>query len=392
MKKIIIISGIIFISIAMAAQAGPDSIVSAIEANNPILSALRKKAEAQMLGNKTGIYLQNPELEFHHLWGNPSATGKRYDLSITQGFDFPTAYGYRSQISEIKNQQADLEYQRQRLDIVLEVRLLLIDLTRYNALIAELEKRRTHATEIADAYQAKFDNGEASVIEYNKAKLNLLNGQSALESAEVRRAGLLKELEGYNGGKPVIYEETRFRYRSLPADFETWFDEAVQNNPVLNWLSREIERNQKQQKLSTALSLPKFHAGYMSEQAEAEGFRGVTVGLSIPLWENKNTVKYARASADAAAEMKVGREIQFYNRLKALYTRAAGLLENVTEFRRNLALYDNSELLKKALDKGEITLIDYIMELTIYYESVDRLLTLEKELAETMAKLYQYME
>lgn len=390
MKKIIIIFGVILIATTTSAQGNMDSIASVIEANNPVLSALRKKAEAEMLGNKTGIYLQNPEVEFHYLWGDPSAFGNRNDLSITQGFDFPTAYGYRNEISDIKNRQIELEYQKQRMDIMLEVRLLLIDLTRYNALITELEKRRDHATEIAEAYRAKFENGDANVLEYNKAKLNLLNAGTELGSAKVERDGLLKELAGYNGGKSVNCDGTEFGYKSVPADFEGWFDQAAQNNPLLNWLGEEVDRNLKQQKLSTAMSLPKFSAGYMSEQTDAEGFRGVTVGVSIPLWENKNTVKYARASADAAADMKAGRELLFYNRLKALHTRAAGLQQNVNDFRESLNQYDNSELLRKALDKGEITLIDYIMELTIYYESVDRLLSLEKELATTLAKLYQY--
>ena len=44
-----------------------------------------------------------------------------------------------------------------------------------------------------------------------------------------------------------------------------------------------------------------------------------------------------------------------------------------------------------ALDKGEISLIDYILELSIYYESVNKLLEQEKYLNKILAKLNQYL-
>ncbi|MBK6964392.1 MAG: hypothetical protein IPH20_10765 [Bacteroidales bacterium] len=45
--------------------------MSNIERNNTTLSALRKSVEAEKLGNRTGIYLQNPEAGFNYLWGVP---------------------------------------------------------------------------------------------------------------------------------------------------------------------------------------------------------------------------------------------------------------------------------------------------------------------------------
>jgi len=56
-----------------------------------------------------------------------------------------------------------------------------------------------------------------------------------------------------------------------------------------------------------------------------------------------------------------------------------------------LKLFNHSDLLKKALDHGEINLIQYMMELSVYYESIDQQLLLEKELNNTIAELNQYM-
>jgi len=83
--------------------------------------------------------------------------------------------------------------------------------------------------------------------------------------------------------------------------------------------------------------------------------------------------------------------MQFYNQLKALHTKAIGLQNSANDYRLKLLSFDNSEFLKKALDKGEIGLIDYILELSIYYESVNKLLELERGLNKTLAELNQYM-
>ncbi len=71
MKNIIIaIICIVSLNISLFAQNNIDSVLSEIERNNTTLSALKEKAEANKLGNKTGIYMQNPEVEFNYLWGN----------------------------------------------------------------------------------------------------------------------------------------------------------------------------------------------------------------------------------------------------------------------------------------------------------------------------------
>jgi len=137
--------------------------------------------------------------------------------------------------------------------------------------------------------------------------------------------------------------------------------------------------------------MPKFQAGYMSESLVGQDFKGVTVGLSIPLWENKNTVKYAKANAIALENTASDNKMQLYSHLKVLHTKAISLQNNVSDYQSKLQLFNNSDLLKKALDKGEITLINYILELSIYYESVNNLLILERDMNKTIAELNQYL-
>ena len=36
------------------------------------------------------------------------------------------------------------------------------------------------------------------------------------------------------------------------------------------------------------MTLPKFSAGYSLERTLGQKYQGISVGISIPLWENKN--------------------------------------------------------------------------------------------------------
>lgn len=379
------------ISTNLWAQNTIDKILNQVEKNNTTLSALRKSVDAEKIGNKTGIYLSNPEVEFAYLWGSPTLIGNQTNISIKQSFDFPTAYKFKNKISDIKNEQAELEYIKQQKDLFLQTKNICFDLIYTNALNAEFLKRLNHAESIANAYQKKLDIGEANILEYNKAQLNLLNLQKELEALEIERTVFLSQLKGLNGGFSIDLTTATFEQLELAPDFEQWYATAEKNNPILNWLKQELSLNQTQELLNKAQSLPKIQAGYMSESLSTEQFRGVVVGLTLPLWENKNKVKYAQAQTLALESIEADRSLQFYIHLNTLHTKVYSLQKNLEEYRSLLLDFDSSELLMKALDQGDISLIDYMLELSIYYESVNTLLEMERDLNKTYAELNQFI-
>lgn len=128
----------------------------------------------------------------------------------------------------------------------------------------------------------------------------------------------------------------------------------------------------------------------MSEKGFGEHFQGVSVGVSIPLFENKNTVKYAQLKNEAARHRETDAKLRFYYKMKTLHTKAIAIQQNITQFREQLSLQSDLELLRKALDKGSISLTEYLFELTVYYDSLEKLLDMEKELSITKAQLLIY--
>ena len=148
--------------------------------------------------------------------------------------------------------------------------------------------------------------------------------------------------------------------------------------------------SRKKEQLSLALGLPRLQAGYMSEKVVGEQYQGISFGIAIPLLENRNVVKYARARSLAVQSAENDARLQFYNNLKALHAKALRLQNSLVEFRQGLQAYSNTDLLQRALDLGELSLAEYLFEQTFYYESFNKLMATEKELYDTVAELNRY--
>lgn len=386
MKTIIIIVALLA-SMSLAAQENISSILFSIEENNTKLKALKEEMKAQKLGNKTGIYLSDPDVAFGYLWGTPSNIGTRKDFSVTQTFDIPTITGMKSRLANNKNQLVELQYASERINLLLEAKQYAIDLIYYNGLKKELEIRLRHAQTIADAYKQRLDRGDANILEYNKVQLNLSTVQGEMSRVEVERNTLLSELKRLNGGIEILLEENNYSPASLPADFEEWYLSAEQKNPLLQYVKQQIEVSRKEVKLNKAMRFPKFSAGYSLEKTLGQKYQGANIGISIPLWENKNRVKQAKAGVIAAQTREQESKQQFYNRLQNLYMRANGLQQTAAGYRKSLQSLNNTDLLMKALDVGEINLLNYIVEIGLYYDTVNQTLAAERDFEKALADL-----
>lgn len=390
MKNIYIILLFIFSVSTAFSQISIDSVLLEIEKNNTSLAAYRKNIAADKMGNKTGLLPDNPEVAFNYLWGSPDILGNRTDLAVTQSFDFPTAYIYKSQLSDMKNEQLEMEFEKQRFDVLLRAKISCYDLIYLNALYSEYQQRLKNNMKIANAIKKKMDAGEATILEHNKAQTSLLNTEKKIDQISIEREAALQQLASLNAGVPLSFNDTISREGILEPDFEKWVAQAANNNPILSWLKQELEISLKEKQLQVALSLPKINAGYMSEKITGEQFQGVTMGVSIPLWGNKNTVKYAKLKNEAVSSIETDAKVQFYNEMKTLHGKATALQNSITDFKQRLSDNNILKLLDKAMQKGEISLSEYYYELMFFYDNKEELLSMEKELNITLAKLYKY--
>ena len=387
MKKINII---VLLLLALWQGVRSQTILEQIEQNNTILSALRQQTNAEKIGNRTGLNPENPEVEVAYLWGNEAVGGNRTNISAMQSFDFPTAYRYKRKVAGEKNKQADLKYLIERKDVLLQAQQLCTELTYQNALHKNLFNRLHYAEAIANAYGEKYKTGESSVLDFNRAKLNLSSAQKGLSACQIDRDYLLAELTRLNGGIAIDYTVSHFDPVGLNPDFETLYVELQAKNLSLLYLQQQTVVGKESEKLQRSLNLPKLSAGYVSEKVMTEHFQGVAVGVSIPLWESKNTVRQLKAQTLANQATEEDANLRYKNEASALYKKARHLMQVVADYKANALSADSSELLKKALDLGEVSLIDFILEMDMYLDVSNGLLEAERDLHLTYTELMQW--
>lgn len=387
MKKIIVSILAIIATSSLFAQNKISDVLGSIEQNNTTLKALRETADAQKLANRTGIFLSDPEIGFNYLWGNPSSAGNRQDINVTQSFDFPTISGLKSKVANKQNELVERQYKADRMNILLEAKQYCLDLIYYNALLQELSVRLGHAEIIAAGQKERLDRGDGNIMEYNNVQLNLSTVKGEITRITTERNAVISQLVRLNGGSELTFKVSEYEQLQIPNNFVDWFVVAEQKNPVLSYVKQEIELSRKQVSLSKSMNLPTFSAGFMSENVIGQRYQGVSVGVSIPLWANKNRVKQAKSAVRAAESRQTDTKQQFYSQLEILYQRTYGLKLAADTYRTSLANANNSSLLKKALDAGQISILDYIVEMGLYYNTVTQTLEAERGYQKAFAEL-----
>lgn len=392
MNRITIITTFLILLLiqTVAAQSETENILRQITDNNTTLKALRLQTEADKREQLTGIYPGNPAIGYNYLWGSPSVIGDRQDFSVVQEFDFPTAYSYRKQIAGLQHRQTDFGYANRLRELRQMAGQLCMEAIGYNIRDARLEERLHHARQLVSGYRSKYSAGEIGQLELNKAELHLVNMEREQRSVVAEREMVLAALARLNGGEPVLLQSVQFPELTLPGDVDAWLSHVVSKHPTLEWLRTAVEISSRQADLGKALSLPRLHTGYMSEQVAGQSFRGITAGITLPLWEHKNQVQHARLQEAAYAGMEADEAMQLVLELRQLHARAMVLQENLATYAGGVSGASNHTMLERALLAGEISLLEYLLELGFYYESETHLIELTVELHKTLMVLNQY--
>lgn len=391
-NKLLIVCLAVAMSVPGFAQENAGTVLSQIEKNNTALQALRKRTEADQYGYKAERALEAPEVGFDYLWGSPADVGTRKDISVTQSIDVAALAGARGKLANSRTELSDIQYNIERQKILLEAKQLYIRIVYCNAVNAELSSRIARSEQIEAAYRDMQARGETDMIEVNKAHLAYLSQKNALSRNLVERESLLSELQGLNGGEPVeVNTSVISTDEVLPADFGAWYAEASQQIPELAYMKKNVDVNAAEARTAKMANYPSLTAGYMAELVKGSNFRGLTLGLSIPIWSVRSKVRQANASCEAAKLEERDAVTKTYNSFKVLYDRAKGLQEISAELSSSLAVSTEAmALTEHKLKAGDISLIDNIMELSLYYSLADEVLATSCDYALALAELYAW--
>ncbi len=390
MKKQIYTVMLCCLSLPIWAQYGIDNVLKNIESNNKTLKASQQLNESQKLEAKVGNYLPNPTVELNQLWTDKNTENNVNEFAVVQSFDFPTVYFNKKKLTKTKANASDYLYATTRQQILLKAQLVCHEIIYLRQQQHLLNNRQKNAALLAALYKQRYDNGDANQLEYNKIVLAKINADNASRRNQAALKAQLEQLQALNGGVEINFSDTRFsNLPTLPA-FAELENEYINNDPNLKNLSTTAESAQQSIKVSRSLSLPKFDIGYRHNGGSGEKMNGFRIGMSIPLWENRNTVKQAKAQAEYTAFNFEDNKQIVKATLQDLYLQAEALYVSCSEYAQTLSLQRNENILNKALEAGQISMIEYFVEIALLYDSIQNYLDVEKEYHNIVAQLMQY--
>lgn len=390
MKRIIIISFVLLIlTSGVQAQNGIDQVLRNIETNNKGLQANAQLIASQKLEAKTENNLADPTLSYAHLWGAKDKSETIGELVISQSFDFPSLYITRNKLNRLKSEAFDSQADIFRQDMLLQAKEICLDIIMLRQQKQILEERLRNAEELSKMYAKRLQTGDANALETNKINLELLNVRTEASLNETTLRNRLQELNALNGNIPVVFEETKYPATPLPADYQILKSEVLASDRTLMVLGNESLVARKQISVNKSQWLPKLELGYRRNTETGTPFNGVVVGFSFPLFENRNKVKVAKAQALNIDLQKQNATLQVESELTQLYREAKSLHASMEEYQKTFQSQQDLELLKQALTGGQISMIEYFVEVSVLYQSHLNYLQLENQYQKAMARIYK---
>lgn len=390
-KNIIIKFISLVICTSVNAQSTVEIVLSEISKNNKTIQATAQYYNAQNLEFKTGLNPSNPTAEYDFLKGSPVNAGNQHDFAITQQFDFPSAYIKRSQLAKTQIAMSEYEIIANRQDILLEAKKVCIALVYHNKLQMQLTHQKLNLEKLLYSVQTKLDTGDGNILDVNKAKLQLIQIKKKWQENVSAISELNIKLSELNGGTEILFVDTvYFSPLSIP-DFAQLEKDYEKADPLLKMLQQQKLITEKQLELSKSLWLPKMELGYHYQGILGQTYSGFHTGISVPLWENKNSVKQKKSQLLYSESQLIAHTNEHYYHIKHIYERYTNLNIILLEYQNIFGTLKNTTLLNKALALGEITTMQYLMEINFYTEAQSDFIQIEKEYHETIAELYKYL-
>ena len=371
MKQIMTISAaLLFLTIGeVQAQNGIEQVLKNIETNNKELQANEQLITSQKLEAKTDNNLPDPTLSYAHLWGAKDKSETIGELVVSQSFDFPSLYATRNKLNRLKAGTLDSQSDVFRQEKLLQAKELCLDIIMLRQQKHILEERLRNAEELAKMYAKRLQTGDANALETNKINLELLNVKTEASLNETALRNKQQELNTLNGNIPVVFEENQYPAIPFPSDYQMLKSEVMATDRTLMALGNESLVARKQIAVNKSQWLPKLELGYRRNTETGVPFNGVVVGFSFPLFENRNKVKIAKA--------------------QALNREAKTLHASMEEYSKTFQSQQDLALLKQALTGGQISMIEYFVEVSVIYQSHQNYLQLENQYQKAMARIYK---
>lgn len=386
MKKLIITIALC-LPIGMQAQ-NIEQVLQSIEQNNKELQSQAQLSKAQKMENRTENNLPDPTVSYSSFYKNGMGPGHGTETVVSQGFDFPTQYITRNRQATLENEAIDIQQQAVRRDILLQAKLLCLDLIQLNQENELIQIRMKNANDLQAMYEKRLQTGDANALEVNKVKMERMNVQTEVAQNNAAHRTALQTLLAMNGNLPLEFSATVYPQVKEINDYNTLRDEVIASDLDLQAMGYAARAAEKQVSVDKQNWLPKLQAGFRRNTDSEMSMNGFVIGGSIPLFSNRKKVQIAKAQAISAQLLKEDAQLEKENELMALYNEMKQLKQALNTYDVPL-MHRSLALLKQALEEGQLSLIEYFVEAEGIYKNLQARMQLENQYQKVMANIYK---
>ncbi len=365
-----------------------ESFLEKVKLNHPGILAAQHLLTSDEAESRTGITPADPFVSAGYFPGNDAAGENKITWGVSQAFDFPTRYARLKTLKKTNLKLAEMEYELTLLQLMSEARSAAIDLISIHRQIAAYKIRLSNVSGLEEAYSTMLNSGVTTMLEYNKIVIKRVELQSQLTSLLSSEDQLRARLDYMSANNTALLSNVDYPMFNEP-DIDLLGAELKDSHPVylLPELRKEVAGTEID--LSRSEGLPAFELGYSSEIVGTTRFTGPSLGMTLPLWKNKGKVRKAKAGSDYEVIKAEGEFLMLEAYYGSLYRNYVSTRENLILVEKTLDTSNNFELLKKALDAGEINLTEYLLELGSVYQLEDLQIELNRQLYSLLSKLFE---
>ncbi len=385
MKTTIIFAAALAFGMNAGAQSIND-ILKSVEQNNKELQAMNERGKAQALDIDAQNNLSDPSIEYSPFFAKGVSGVASSELVVKQGFDFPTLYAARSKSGKLQKDVVNLDYLASRCNILLSAKQLCLDLILLNQEHELLEKRRKNAEELLAIYETRMKNGDATILELNKVKMDRMNVQTEVTQNEAAHQTALQSLLALNGNMPLEFDQKDYPASQDVVDYEALYDKAVASELTLRSARADVLASEQNVKVNKQNWLPKFEVGYRRNTDGSDASNGFMVGASFPLFSGRNKLKSAKAKLQESTLQLDNVKVQTENNVRSK-------VNEMKQLRKAADTYDTAllnstlDLLRKTVEGGELSIIEYYVEADAIYKNLQTQMQLENQYQKTYAEL-----
>ncbi len=392
MKKIYFLLLNIVLCVPVSIAQDYDAILRTIFSNNPEVAAMNAANDSELLSLKSENNIPDPELEFEYHLGQ-NGIGNKWAMGISQRVEWPGIYHTRSKSIKYESEALKFLNKSNYNDKLLEIKLLLIDIVKVNKEISLMKSILGHMSQLKVKYQDAYQAGETSLLDVNKIEIEHIAISRKLNALKIQKRVLYGSLTALNGGKEC--SNLMSELKEYPQDRLLSEDEYAKqindNDPLLSYNTLMTEAQSLKVKAAKFGGFPELSLGYVHTNELGAHFNGLKIGISLPFFSNRHKVQAAELLQKSYNKQSVAIHA---SKMSIMYGDRANVLSLREEIDAYSPIFDggnNMELLKKAFNGGELSLLDYLQELNYFLASYQDYMDVVYQYHYTLAKLNRYI-